>query len=250
MSGWFRRLTLHSVTSALYVVVPVPLLDDHLLAATRRRMVRELAAEHGLELSEAQVRHLSGTESSAGLGCFGGFVVGLALALVLKIPRRLFRTVFFFLAIKDAADAASRTFHEGYLLRQAMPDLARQFAILRAHGAEGIAGAVPWEVRRVRSAVADTCAAVDTRPIERTLKAVFRSSFTMLRRAARLLAQRERAALHGAPRSESSVAAGDVLAPGLVDRLARALSVHGDYLGSLVQDLRRRLSAPTQDPGP
>ena len=111
------RLVFHSLSSAMCAVVPVPCLDDHLVKLTRRRMTRELAAHRGLELPPADLAVLSGTEpKSWGWGCFLGLFVSLAFKVVVKILRRVFRTILFWLLVKDAADAASRTFHEGYLL--------------------------------------------------------------------------------------------------------------------------------------
>ena len=116
-SDQLPRLVFHSLSSAMCAVVPVPFLDDYLVKLTRRRMTRELAGQRGLELGSEDVAVLSGTEpKQLGWGCFVGLLVSLGFRVVVKVLRRIFRTILFWLLVKDAADAASKTFHEGYLI--------------------------------------------------------------------------------------------------------------------------------------
>jgi len=227
------------MTSALCALIPVPLLDGHFLRRTRRRMTREAAAEVGLTLDDAQVLHLSGTEPSTAFGCLiGAFIAGL-LKIVFWIVRRFFRTLLFFLAAKDAADQASRTVHEGFLLRSAMPDLAQRLETLRRAGGESVTGSVSPEIRRVRRAIEQTCREVDPRPIERVIKGSFRGSLRMLRRASRLFARQARWAERGdtevTPETEPD------LAPEVTDRMASALAGERSYFENLEAVFRSRL---------
>lgn len=43
--SWFRQVTFHSLLAGLCPIIPVPFLDDRVLAGVRRKMVRDLAAE-------------------------------------------------------------------------------------------------------------------------------------------------------------------------------------------------------------
>ncbi len=227
------------MTSALCALIPVPLLDDHFLRRTRRRMVREAAAEVGLTLDEAQVQHLSGTEPGTAFGCLiGAFIAGL-LKIVFWIVRRFFRTVLFFLAAKDAADQASRTLHEGFLLRSAMPDLAARLETLRQAGGERVTGSVSPEIRRVRRAIEETCREVDPRPIERVIKRSFRGSLHLLRRASRLFARQARRAERGD--GEITSETGPDLAPEVTDRMASALAGERSYFEHLESVFRSHL---------
>ena len=252
-AGWFRRLTLYSVSSAVCAVIPIPFLDDHLLRRTRRRMVREIATEHGLTLDPTWLHHLSGTEGKSALGCFIGTLFGLFFKLVYKLVRRVFRSLMFFLAIKDGADAASRTFHEGYLLRAALPELKQRLGVLKERGeleATTDDDGIPWEIRGVRSAVEASCREVDTRPFESTIKGVLRGSRTLLRRTARIFAREARENEASDPAAEPAPETSQRLAPDLVDAMVGALSRQDVYLRSLEAHFMGRWSPESASADP
>lgn len=225
--AWFRRLTFYSVLSGMWALLPVPLLDDHFLRRTRRRMVRGAAARHGVVLSEAQITELAG---DGGVRTTWGCLVGVIVATTAKLLRRFVRTVVFFLAANDAADAASRTFHEGYLLEQA---LAPPSAL----------GPQPRTIdaTRVRWAIETTCAEIDTRPIRQLIRRAFRGSRWLLRRGVMLLSRSR-----GAENPEQVDALEqeqERLMSSLLERLSGALFGQQRYLQDLEQSFRRHLDA-------
>ncbi|REJ77170.1 MAG: hypothetical protein DWQ36_17615 [Acidobacteria bacterium] len=217
-----RRLLFYSLVSALYALLPIPLLDDSLIRRDRRKMVRELAAARGLSLSDDQVLILSGTVPKSGWGCLFALLVSIPLKIFYKLLRRVFRSIFFWLAIKDAVEAASATFHEGYLVRAGLDRAPPQ------------PEKATLEVRRAANAV---LAEVDTRPFQRLLRAAFRASVGGLRAAVRrLTGGRRRIPASQAPSQEQVE---QEVPDELLDRLESDLAGQRSYL----EDLGHRMAA-------
>jgi hypothetical protein len=229
----FRDLALHAALSGLCPLIPLPFLDDWALDAIRRRMVREALRRHGLEPSAAELEVLTGIRERRG-GCLWTLFRGL----VLRLPRRTFRRLLVFLALKDCADRASETFHEGYLLG---------IAVAKAELADG----TPESARRVRRAVRSTCAEIDPRPLNQALLRVFRGRRPLLREPAAALGRalrRSRRALRRHPAgdpggADAALQAQEPLIAPLVDGLARALWHEQGYLAALSQVFESKLSA-------
>ncbi len=226
----FARIVFHSICSAACAIVPVPFLDEHLIKLTRRRMAREFAAARELELSAADVAALSGTESKPlGWGCFGALALGLAFKVAVKILRRFFRTILFWLLVKDAADAASRTFHEGYLI-----DRALDRPVPGPGAAQPAASPEPSAMARLRVPVERVLANVNTKGLTHAFRGVLGGSRTLLVSVARTLSRLtglRAEADDGEQTLERQLA--DSIPASLVERVARQVLQQGDYLRHL-----------------
>lgn len=223
-SDQLHRMVFHSLSSAVCAIVPVPFLDDHLVKLTRRRMTRELAGARGLSLEPNDVAVLSGTESKPwGLGCFVGVFVSLAFKIVIKVLRRIFRTILFWLLVKDAADAASRTFHEGYLID----------GVLRRR-AQGDVESLDMSPSTMRSLVRDVLRQIDTRSLTGGFRAALRGGRSALMGGARRLSKLvglRREPDGGAQSLEDEMS--DTIPSGWVERATAALQREGQYLHRL-----------------
>lgn len=236
---WFRRVTFHSLLAGLCPLIPVPFLDDRVLASVRRKMVRELAAERGARLDPERVDLLAGIERRS-RGCVDLAVRG-TVTVTFKLLRKVFRKVFIFLAVKEGVDTASRVFHEGYLLHLALawaPDWESRSAPLDSGRA-----------RTVRRAVDGTLAEVDPRPVEQAVRRVFRGSRSLLRQGARVLGRSGAAR----PGRKEERRAGELpeaeerqILGGVLDRLEAALWQEQGYLDDLEARFRRHLEVRTE----
>lgn len=241
---WFRQVTFHSVLAGLCPIIPVPFLDDRILAAVRRKMVRELAAERGVELDAGRTDVLAGTRGER-RGCVGGGL-WLLFSLTVRLFGKLFRKILILFAVKESVDTASRVFHEGYLLHLAL-DWAPAW-----QSADGRPAVDAERAEALRRTMEVTVAEVDPRPLEQALRRVFRGSRGLLRRGARVLAS-ERDPLpggsggsvgpagsagQGLPESEERRLLG-----GLVDRLTAELWEQRGYLATLEERFRHNLDA-------
>lgn len=231
-----RRAAAYALQGALCTLVPVPFLDDLLMRRTRRRLVQEAARRHAVALGPGEVAVLSQTRDRSFWGCLG-FTASLIVRLPLKLLRRLFRTILFFLAVRDATTAATRLFHESVLLEL---------------GLSTWPGAISGEVaaspaRQLRSAMDRTWIEVDPRPIRQTVRGTLRGSWSLVRGAARTLGRTARATI-GRRREHSEPSAESALPAPLLDRLAVALSHEGAYLSDLTARFRSHWPG-TEAPG-
>ncbi|HXT21326.1 MAG TPA: hypothetical protein VN923_11285 [Thermoanaerobaculia bacterium] len=229
---WFRAVVWDSLLGGLCPLLPIPFLDDLVLARMRRRMVERLAGRWQVTLTPAQLALLSGGGR--------GMSVGRLLAKVAIYPvKEVLRKVLYFLAIKDAVDTFSLLFHQGYLVHAAL-----------AHGALGRGGpADDARVAATAAAVHGTLGATDTRPLRRLLIGVLRNSRDLLRGTVRwLMARLGRRRRDAAPAMDviadeatARPELGSREAEQLLDRLLRALWGERGYLERLEADLARRL---------
>jgi|GEM_PF-444257 len=281
--SWFRQVTFHSLLAGLCPLIPIPFLDDRVLAGVRRKMVRDLAAERGLTgslaLDRERVDVLAGTRGES-RGCLG-WIGWIAFSLTLRLLAKLFRKILIIFAVKESVDTASRVFHEGYLLHLTFawvpawsrvgaaeprgPDLAsgpdpgRFGAASAGPGAGRDAGLdAALDLDRavaVRRTIEATLDAVDPRPLEQALRRTFRGSRQLLRRGARLLTRRGggRRGLRG-PRIETERAPPEDeerrLLGRVLDRLVADLWEERGYLTALEESYRRALAAPPLPPAP
>ena len=209
---WYRRLIFNSLSSALCASLPVPLLDEHLLKLLRRRMIGEMASDAGAWLSESDVEVLSGTAPKNGWGCFLGVLLALSVKVAVKLVRRVFRTILVWLLVKDATEAASKTFHEGYLVRRGLLE------------AEGYVDA-----RALRARVERVCDTVDTRPFQRLIKETLRGTGWLFRHGWHLLTRLR----PGRSEREKQQMVDDEVDEGIVDRMLRQLTADSSYLRAL-----------------
>lgn len=87
----------HVLLAGLARFVPVPILDDWLYRKALRRAIAEDAVVAGVALDEPSLDVLTADRSSMLVGCLK--------ALVVWPLKKLFRTVFWFLTVKDVIDA-------------------------------------------------------------------------------------------------------------------------------------------------
>jgi len=242
--AWFRQVTFHSLLAGLCPLIPIPFLDDRVLAGVRRKMVRDLAAERGLTgdqaLDRRRVDVLAGTRGES-RGCLGwtGWIV---YSLTLRLLAKLFRKILIVFAVKESVDTASRVFHEGYLLHLTFAWAPAWVAAEDASPDAGVALG-PDRAAAVRRTIEATLDDVDPRPLEQTLRRTFRGSRRLLRRGARLLARRAAGRRDGdeeeLPEDEERRLLGRVL-----DGLVADLWEERGYLAALEASYRRALAAP------
>lgn len=94
------------------MLIPLPWLDEYVERRVTRRIYAAIAAQRGLELDEGTLDVLTEDRSSSALGC---------LFAAIRWPlKKLFRTVLYFLTVKDVVDAVTRAAHRATLVEEAM----------------------------------------------------------------------------------------------------------------------------------
>lgn len=235
-----KRAARFALGGAVCALVPIPLLDDLLLARTRRRLVREVAKSCSVSLTRDQVYILAESPRKGFWGCGAGVLFSIFVRLPLKLLRRILRTVLFFLAARDASAKATKMFHESYLLELGIGELRKESR-----------GGPITEDRAVllRTAISATWNEIDPSPIRQTVSKVLQSSLSGLRGAGRSLARatRRRGRSEEPPMTES--ASGEETKP-ILDRLIRALSVEDEYVAELGRVFQSKWSATDESPIP
>jgi hypothetical protein len=213
------------VLVGLTPLIPLPFVDDLARVALRRRLVRAVAAEEGVEMCAAVVEALSGEPSG---GCLG------ALPRLLLYPvKKIFRKIFFFLEVKRAVDLVSTSWHYGWLLQVALR--------------EGRLGAEPMGAAHVRAQIESLLDETSVEPVERALRETLRGSRAILQGGADLLGRALRGTRRRADRVEQAV---EAALPGehraldeLVGRLQAAVAhAPREHLARLAAELQARLA--------
>ncbi len=161
-------------------LIPLPFVDDWTLDWVRRRMILEVTRP-ALQLREPAIRVLlrRGRETSS--GCLD-LLLRTPLSALIYVLKRLFRKIFFFLAVKESTDRASLVFHEGYLLAAAAGNAELHPRVVESEREA---------VRQLAYTLAETLDRTDTSPIRllvaQTLKGSRRLLFAAARRLRRLL---------------------------------------------------------------
>jgi hypothetical protein len=159
-------------------LIPVPFLDDWVYSVVRRQMVQTVLIRNQMKLPWEQVRELAALPPFfSGDGCIkagGKLLIWLPLKTIFYIVTKLFKKVFFILAIKEATDRASEMFHAGYLLNYG---LARVGTVSTS--------AFHW-ILPLRSCLWEINQNFDTSPIRSIFWAVLRINRQILKRAARM----------------------------------------------------------------
>ena len=96
--------------AGLAILIPIPLLDVLFEWIFKRRMPQAIAKRNGRSLSQETIRQLNQSKFSC-LGC-----LLWPLELVWLLLKRTYRTILYFLTIKDASDKLSYYWHRAYLL--------------------------------------------------------------------------------------------------------------------------------------
>jgi hypothetical protein len=225
-TSWFRRVTFYSMLSALAPLIPVPYLDDRVLASVRQRMVGGMLRHRGVAAEPAAMRALS-EGADQPVGCLRRAAL-LVWMLTIKLVGRLIRKLVIFLTFKESADQASKSFHLGYLLHRALESEALAPA--------GEAVSQPRALA-FHAAVEEVLKTVDHRPIEQLFKRSFVGSRSLLRHAARALRRR---GVAGAA-SDDSVRDQSERLGSAVDRLSADLEAQRGYFERLDAELAARL---------
>jgi hypothetical protein len=199
-----RIIATHVALIGLAAFIPVPFLDDYVKKRIERRLVRRLAAAHGILLSDGDVATLADEKST-----WGGRFVGLAL-----LPAKaIFKKTFVVLGVKGIVDSVSIAWHRAFLF-----DYALTTDRLGVSGAPSAA--------KLRLAVDQVCREVPVKPVEPILRAALEGS----RAAYAAIAKRFASALGRRVGVEEGVddaiddAAENDEAPGLVARFVRAFA--------------------------
>ena len=108
--------------AGLAILIPIPLLDVLFEWIFKRRMPQAIAKRNGRTLSPETVRQLNRSNWSC-LGC-----LLWPLELVWLLLKRTYRTILYFLTVKEATDKLSYYWHRAYLLDKMMErdDLATE----------------------------------------------------------------------------------------------------------------------------
>ncbi len=197
-----------AVFTTVAIFLPVPLLDDLLIARAREHLVAAALRAHGRDLDPRRLQALW-----AGGGCLSG-CLGLPLKLLLWPLKKLLRTVFFVLGLRAAALEVGRTLALGRTVDRR----------LRAgHLPGGPAPPPPapdpaaLEALRLRAALDRVYAGVDRLALAHAFGALLRAARAtprLLRDAARRVLRRgvddEAAAVEALPPEERGAVAGAV----------------------------------------
>lgn len=97
--------------AGLAILIPVPLVDVAFEQFFRRRMPRVIARQNGLQLSPRIQIELNRGRFSCLQSCLMAPVL-----LTLLLLKRLFRTILYFLTIKESSDLLSLYWHRAFLL--------------------------------------------------------------------------------------------------------------------------------------
>ncbi len=100
--------------AGLAILIPIPLLDLLFEWIFKRRMPQAIAKRNGRTLTSHTVRQLNRGQLSC-LGC-----LLWPVQLVWLLLKRTYRTILYFLTIKDATDKLSYYWHRAYLLDRMM----------------------------------------------------------------------------------------------------------------------------------
>lgn len=227
-------LLTHAALVGLTPLIPIPLLDDAVKAAIERRLVRQIAAAHGVPLGDDAVSELA---NDPGDGVF----LGIAKGIVTFPFKLIFRKLFVVAEVKRASDEASLCYHRGLLL-----DLA--FA------SRAVAPVGPKTPGAVRAAVETTCAEVSVSPLGRVIGGVFEGSRSALEALGRDLLQRIGVGRTAPTRAsvDGAVEAGAAAEPritGLVERLRGAVAeVPESHFVALEDRFEAALGVPLDRP--
>lgn len=133
-----------AMACGLAMLIPLPLLDEYVARRITRRMFAGQARERGVELPDEALHLLTEDRSSMVTGCL--------VALVIWPLKKLFRTVLYFLTVKDVLDAATVAAHRATMMGIALD-----------------AGVLPANASEVRALMDTVLARYRTSPVSRSL---------------------------------------------------------------------------------
>jgi hypothetical protein len=166
-------IIVYSILSALAGMIPIPFLDDAVADFFSRRMVAGLANSYGMKLSAAELSILS---TAQGSGCFMGLLQRGLMHPIKAILKRILKDIFFVWIIQGIGQQFTRCYYRGYLLDYAFSDLAYVPGTLDS-------------ARRMNSMVNSVCSRANLHLLSRTVQALFRASWRLIKLAGGLVAQ-------------------------------------------------------------
>ncbi|MDP1624350.1 MAG: hypothetical protein Q8L64_01125 [bacterium] len=101
-------LLYHTILIGVAPLIPIPFVDEWIVAYLWKHMISEIAKRHGVKLSKAQITHLINQKKS---GCLTVFS-----SMIIRPIKELFREIFFWLEWKRGIDLATSSYYFGYLL--------------------------------------------------------------------------------------------------------------------------------------
>ncbi|GEM_PF-6055583 len=228
-----QKLARYSWLSGAACLIPVPLLDDWALRLVRRKMARDLLRDGTLLAAPEQAAILAEGDSSSWTGCAA--VVGLPIKLFFAILAKIFRKIFFLLAIKQASDESIRTMLHGFLLDDVIQTGVLDQAVL-SENANHVLGRIYW-------AIDAALREVDPRPFRTTVRKLFRSERRELSRTSNELAAeaRQQRRSHGNEAAEPLDALPESSQESVADQLGSVFWSNPDYLDRLRTRFRVRL---------
>lgn len=134
----------YALLISLCALIPIPLVDRWVENALRRRLVRAIGLRHGVTLDPLDAARLGDAPWGGCAGCLWSIVAWPV--------KKLLKTLSVVFQVKSIADQLSEVMHRGLMLEEAFE-----------------AGWLPGDAAVVRAAMDKALAAVDTRPLERTL---------------------------------------------------------------------------------
>ena len=138
------EITRYTLLCGLTPLIPIPFLDEWVERNFRRHLYKAVAAKRGITLDEPALDVLTEDRASMLVGC---------LVIAVKWPvKKLFRTIFYFLTIKDVIDYVTRAAHYGAMLDAAI-----------------VHGALPTRSREVRADMDITLDRFHWSPVSRFL---------------------------------------------------------------------------------
>lgn len=96
----------------LAMLIPLPFLDSYVERRLTMRLLARLAVHHGRSLPDSELRILTEDRGSLVWGCMG--------TLVIWPIKKLFRTVLYFLTVKDVLDSVTLAAHRATLVDRAL----------------------------------------------------------------------------------------------------------------------------------
>lgn len=159
---WQILLT-HSVLGGLCPLLPIPFLDDYVIGRLQARMFTKLFASKGLELSPDGASLLLEKDSA---------LLSQALTSIALYPiKKLLGKLLYFLTLKACSDVGSAMLHEGWILANVLEREHIPHRLLRAEDIRSL--------KAIRTATLDTCAEIDTSPIQNSWTVILRQSRTL-----------------------------------------------------------------------
>jgi hypothetical protein len=231
-----RWLTRQALKASLTRLVPIPFLDDWSTDLVRQATVAELLKKRGIAPVQTLVRRLALGPEADSHSCLASCLtkaiiwpLRFAFRLVFK---KLMRTLFAFLAVKDCVTAFTNFFHEAYLIRKSL-DLS---ALPEDDSARF------QRVAELRDAIERTLLQGGKTPHFAIFTQIFRRSFNALVTSALSLARRLRADQNADAYGKITEATSPFEL--LVDELADEITREGAFLRKLESLLEENLRTP------